>query len=217
MTWRSTLHTLLVRRYPDARDLRRLVELHLPELAADLPSEAPANRLAGDLIKAAEAHGRVPELLCVLRDACDDDDLAQVVAPYLVETEDPALAQTRRAYAEHARRVARRPPLEDLLGYLLDIPDFDLDRVFIPLSAKPPAPLEPGASGVDGPRPESRPPPAQSVTDLWPEGEPWLLLIGEPGAGKSILTRWLTAELARGPKLTPVRNELRRYASWVAK
>lgn len=217
MTWRSTLHALLVRRYPDARDLRRLVDLQLPDLAADLPPEAPANRLAGDVIKAAEAHGRVPDLLCVLRETCDDEVLAQIVAPYLVETEDPALAQTCRAYSEHARRVARRPPLEELLGYLLDIPDFDLERVFIPLSAKPPAPLVSATGGTDDPRPQPRLPPTELVTDVWPEREPWLLLIGEPGAGKSILTRWFTAELARDSNLTPVRIELRRYASWVAK
>ncbi len=216
MTWRLALHALLVRRYPDARDLRRLVELHLGELAADLPPEAPANRLAGDVIAAAEAHGCVPDLLSALRDAGDDDALAQVVAPYLVDTKDPALARDRSDYAAHARRVARRPPLEELLGYLLDIPDFDLERVFIPLTARPPAPPAPSADGPDEPRPRPPPAPAVAVTDLWPAREPWLLLVGEPGSGKSILTRWLTAQLAHDSDRIPVRIELRRYAVWAA-
>lgn len=160
MTWRPALHALLVRRYPDARALRRLVELHLDDLAADLSPEASANRLADEVITAAKAHGRVPDLLSTLRDAGDDDALGQVVAPYLVETEDPALAQHRRDYAAHARRVARRPPLEALLGDLLEIPDFDLERVFIPLTARLPAPSAPSTGGSDEPRPLPPPAPA---------------------------------------------------------
>jgi len=216
VTWRPALHALLVRRYPDARALRRLVELHLNDLAADLPPEASAKRLAGDVIAAAEAHGRVPDLLSALRDAGDDDALGQVVAPYLVETEDPALAQHRRDYAAHARRVAHRPPVEEMLGDLLDIPDFDLERVFIPLTARLPAPPAPSTGGSDEPRPLPPPAPAVPVTDLWPAREPWLLLVGEPGSGKSILTRWLTAQLARDGDRIPVRIELRRYAAWAS-
>lgn len=54
------------------------------------------------------------------------------------------------------------------------------------------------------------------MTDLWPAREPWLLLVGEPGSGKSILTRWLTAQLARDGDRIPVRIELRRYAAWAS-
>lgn len=223
VTWRAALHALLVRRYPDARDLRRLVEHHLNELAADLPPEAPAKRLADAVIDAAKSHGCVPDLLSALRDAGDDDEaLAQIVADYLVGTADPGLAQKRGDYAAHALRVARRPPLEELLGYLLDIRDFDLERVFIPLTARPPAPpAPPAAPPANGPadaRLRPSPGPAVAVTDLWPAQEPWLLLVGEPGSGKSILTRWLTAQIARcsDRDRIPVRIELRRYAAWAA-
>ena len=75
-------------------------------------------------VAAAEAHGRVPDLLSTLRDPGDDDALRQVVTPYLVETDEP------------------RP---------------------LPLPAT-----------------------AVAVTDLWPAREPWLLLVGEPGSGKSV-------------------------------
>ena len=166
---------------------------------------ASANRLADEVITAAKAHGRVPDLLSALRDAGDDDALGQVVAHYLVETEDPALAQRRHDYAVHARRIARRPPVEELLGYLLDIPDFDLERVFIPLNARLPAPPAPSTGGSDEPRPLPPPAPAVAVTDLWPAREPWLLLVGEPGSGKrSVRPR-------RSHPIALLRREIRLY------
>lgn len=221
MPWRQALHRFLIHRYPDARDLRDLIKRCFgPRFVAELPPEGATSHLAQYIIDVFERRASLTHLFTALQDDSGGhgDALVLIIARYITESEDPTLAQVLRDYAAHTHRVARRPPLETLVGSLLGITDFDLERVFIPLTARPlPSDLPsrpPAAQPNDAP---SIPPlVAASVLDLWPARTPWLLLIGEPGAGKSVLTRWFSAAGARGSTYVPIRIELRRYANWAA-
>ncbi|WP_437299044.1 HipA N-terminal domain-containing protein [Sorangium sp. So ce426] len=153
------------------------------------------------------------------------------------------LAQMVDAYRRHWANAYRREALFDLatMGEDADIPaGLDLLHVFLPQTARrePPQLVLPRDLGGDLLEEESlvgvprRPrsedamarialtgPPRPIDQVVTSPGEPWVLLLGAPGAGKSALTRWLVLRLsAPGESLgdlpadrVPVRIELRRF------
>ncbi|KYF61282.1 hypothetical protein BE11_17105 [Sorangium cellulosum] len=153
------------------------------------------------------------------------------------------LAQMVDAYRRHWANAYRREALFDLatMGEDADIPaGLDLLHVFLPQTARrePPhldLPRDLGgeveaAEGLAGvPRRDraddvvshialtGAPRPIDQIVTS--PGEPWVLILGAPGAGKSALTRWLVLKLsapgeslgALPADLVPVRIELRRF------
>lgn len=221
MTPAVALHEYLVRRYPDPRDLRQLVELHLgAEIGSALPVEVHAQRLAFVLLQHCEHRGQTLDLFAALQHDAGGrgEELARVVADYLAAHPDPSLRRAIDRYAEHARLTARRPPLEQQVGKFLDGADHDLDRVWISLTSRPvPAPQLQPPTDAQGPKPLPVLEVAAPVLELWPARAPWLLLLGDPGAGKSVVARRALIEQLEAGGRTPVRVELGRYAAWTTR
>ncbi|WP_437289913.1 HipA N-terminal domain-containing protein [Sorangium sp. So ce406] len=152
------------------------------------------------------------------------------------------LAQMVDAYRRHWANAYRREALFDLatMGEDADIPaGLDLLHVFLPQTARREPPRldlprdlggEVEAEGLAGvPRRDraddavshialtGAPRPIDQIVTS--PGEPWILILGAPGAGKSALTRWLVLKLsapgeslgALPADLVPVRIELRRF------
>ncbi|KYF56516.1 hypothetical protein BE04_26815 [Sorangium cellulosum] len=164
-------------------------------------------------------------------------DRAESVAAPLAD-----LAQMIDAYRRHWANAYRREALFDLatMGEDADVPaGLDLLHVFLPQTARrePPRLDLPrdlgGELEADGlaavPRRDragdavshialtGAPRPIDQIVTS--PGEPWVLILGAPGAGKSALTRWLVLKLsapgeslgALPADLVPVRIELRRF------
>lgn len=153
------------------------------------------------------------------------------------------LAQMVDAYRRHWANAYRREALFDLatMGEDADIPaGLDLLHVFLPQTARREPPRldlprdlggdlgeEEDLAGVPrrGPVDDARSrnaltgPPRPIDQVVTAPGEPWVLILGAPGAGKSALTRWLTLKLSTPGEslgdlpadLVPVRIELRRF------
>ncbi|WP_437908418.1 HipA N-terminal domain-containing protein [Sorangium sp. So ce327] len=153
------------------------------------------------------------------------------------------LAQMVDAYRRHWANAYRREALFDLatMGEDADIPaGLDLLHVFLPQTARrePPQLDLPRDLGGDLVEEESfvgiprrdrsedamarialTGPPRPIDQVVTSPGEPWVLLLGAPGAGKSALTRWLVLRLSAPGEslgdlpadLVPVRIELRRF------
>ncbi|WP_437915656.1 HipA N-terminal domain-containing protein [Sorangium sp. So ce302] len=153
------------------------------------------------------------------------------------------LAQMVDAYRRHWADFYRRETLFDLatMGEDADIPaGLDLLHVFLPQTARrePPRldlPRDLGGDLDDDERLGKLPqrtsaddarhrtaivgPPQPIDRVLTSLGEPWVLILGAPGAGKSALTRWLVLKLCTPGEslgdlpadLVPVRIELRRF------
>lgn len=132
------------------------------------------------------------------------------------------------SYRSHVAKTWRRQALFDVAGLAEDADiagGLDLLNVFVPQRAR--------REVLPEPLPESTPERASEELDdeviagpivpveeaLTSESEPWVLLLGGPGAGKSTLTRWLALKLcAPGEsmpgmpsELVPVRIEMRRF------
>ncbi|WAS96477.1 NACHT domain-containing protein [Nannocystis punicea] len=223
----ADLHAFLVRRYTDPQKLWQLVDLQLgPELSSELPVGAPAKTLAHNVVKCCQEQGRTLELFAALEGEAGNrgEELARIIAAWLVEHEDPSLNEARERYAEHARRTARRPPLDTQVARFLDDADYDLDRVWIPLTSRPLAPpQQPRIEDEAEKRQRTEIPPTQvveaaaPVLELWPKQTRWLVLLGDPGAGKSVVARRALIEQLGVAERTPVRIELGRYATWAAR
>ncbi|MGK3965364.1 HipA N-terminal domain-containing protein [Sorangium sp. So ce118] len=153
------------------------------------------------------------------------------------------LAQVVDAYRRHWAHEYRREALFNLaaMGEDADIPaGLDLLHVFLPQTARrePPRLDLPRDLGSDLGEEESLAgvprrdraedavsrialtgPPRPIDQLVTSPGEPWILIMGAPGAGKSALTRWLVLKLSAPGEslgdlpadLVPVRIELRRF------
>ncbi|WP_437679801.1 HipA N-terminal domain-containing protein [Sorangium sp. So ce131] len=152
------------------------------------------------------------------------------------------LAQMVDAYRRHWANAYRREALFDLatMGEDADVPaGLDLLHVFLPQTARREPPRldlprdiggELAEEGLVGAPRQGRAEDARSRIALTgaqrpidqvvtSPGEPWVLILGAPGAGKSALTRWLVLKLSAPGEslgdlpadLVPVRIELRRF------
>jgi HipA-like protein len=155
------------------------------------------------------------------------------------------LAQRVDAYRRHWADAYRREALFNLtkMGEDADIPaGLDLLHVFLPQTARREPPrldLPRDLGGELDERREVRDPSRRGRTPaderklgltvtgpplpidevLTSPGEPWVLILGAPGAGKSALTRWLVLKLCTPGEalgglpadVVPVRVELRRF------
>lgn len=219
-SWQARLVDLIVRRFSDSQALMTEMRLRFDrEFVSELPSAASLKVLAAAVVFNCEARQSVDLLLSALQaeSGASEPELDEISRDYVVEAEDPRLWAAIDAHREEARRIARRPRLDALVQTLMDVPSLDIEQVFVApnirVSASPVESMqstertEPGKPGPAAARP---------FLEVWPERSAWLLVLGGPGAGKSMLARWLTLQPAAGHNDVPVRIELQQYAKWQA-